>query len=109
MRGFGELSESGFRERGITLNVAAASQILAPAGGVINYAGKYRNFGHIVIIQHGGGWTSLITNMASLNVTKGHKISQGGVVGMAKNGDSNITIELRRNDRAMDIMAIAGQ
>lgn len=107
LSGFGELSKNGYRERGISLSVAPRTGIIAPASGTINYAGQYRNFGHIVIIEHGGGWSSLITNMASLNVSKGDKIDQGSSVGTSKNNDNKIVMELRRNGRPMDILAIA--
>lgn len=107
--GFGELNETGYRERGIRMSLAPASDIFAPADGVISYAGIYRNFGQIVIIEHGGGWTSLITNMAALNVKKGQSVDQETVIGIAKNNDNDILIELRRNGRPMDIMAMVLQ
>lgn len=107
--GFGELNETGYRERGIRMSVAASSEIFAPASGTINYAGDYRNFGNIIIIEHGGGWTTLITNMASLNVKKGQKVDQKTAIGIAKNNDNEILLELRRNGRPMDIMALAMQ
>lgn len=107
--GFGELNETGYRERGVRMSLAPASDIFAPADGVISYAGIYRNFGQIVIIEHGGGWTSLITNMAALNVKKGQSVDQETVIGIAKNNDNDILIELRRNGRPMDIMAMVLQ
>ena len=105
--GFGEISKNGYRERGISLSVPPRSTIVAPASGTVNYAGKYRNFGHIVIIEHGGGWNSLITNMASLNVSEGQKIDQGSTIGTSKISGNEILMELRRNGRPMDILAIA--
>ncbi len=105
--GFGEISKNGYRERGISLSVPPRSAIVAPASGTVNYAGKYRNFGHIVIIEHGGGWNSLITNMASLNVSEGQKIDQGSTIGTSKISGNEILMELRRNGRPMDILAIA--
>lgn len=104
--GFGELSENGYRERGVLMSLAPAATIQAPASGIVNYAGDYRNFGRIVIIEHGGGWATLITNMASLSVSKGDKIEQNGEVGTAKSRDNEILIELRRNNRPMDILAL---
>ena len=105
--GFGEISKNGYRERGVSLSVPSNSAVNAPASGAVTYAGKYRNFGHIVIIEHGGGWNSLITNMASLNVSEGQQIDQGSIVGTSKSSDNDILLELRRNGRPMDILAIA--
>ena len=77
-----------------------------PAAGRVTYAGKYRSFGQIVIIEHGGGWTSLVTNLASLNVRKGASIAQGAQLGRTRVDQSEITLELRRNGRVMDIAAL---
>lgn len=123
--GFGELSETGYRERGIRMMVPPSSDIMAPASGVVKYADIYRNFGQIIIIEHGGGWATLITNLASLNVAKGQKVDQNSIVGTSKNSarnrarnsarnsadnnDNAILIELRRNGRPMDIMALVLQ
>lgn len=104
--GFSELSVNGYRERGIRMMVPASSAIKAPAGGTIKYAGVYRNFGRIVIIEHGGGWATLITNMAAVYVDEGQNIDQGDDIGTAKSIDNEILIELRRNGRPMDIMAL---
>ncbi len=104
--GFSELSVNGYRERGIRMMVPASSAIKAPASGTIEYAGVYRNFGRIVIIEHGGGWATLITNMAAVYVDEGQTINQGDDIGTAKSIDNEILIELRRNGRPMDIMAL---
>ncbi len=104
--GFSELSVNGYRERGIRMMVPASSAIKAPASGTIKYAGVYRDFGRIVIIEHGGGWSTLITNMAAVYVNEGQAINQGDDIGTAKSKDNEILIELRRNGRPMDIMAL---
>ena len=56
--GFGEVSESGVRARGLTLATAPGATVVAPARGRIAFAGPFRGYGQIVIIDHGGGWTT---------------------------------------------------
>lgn len=106
--GFNELSLTGYRERGVRLALASSLDIAAPASGRISYAGPYRSYGNIVIIEHGGGWTTLVTNLASLNVTKGEIVRQGTAIGMAGEDRPEITVELRKNGRVMDIAALLG-
>ncbi len=106
--GFSELNVTGYRERGLRLALPAASPVAAPAAGRISYAGRYRSFGQIVIIEHGGGWTTLVTNLDSLNVVKGATVSQGASLGKTGSERSEITLELRRNGRTMDIAALVG-
>jgi len=107
--GFGELSENGYREKGITISLPSAEPIRAPASGTIKHAGIYRNFGHIVIIEHGGGWATLITNMQSLNVFEDQNVRQGSIIGTVKASGDEILIELRRNGRPMDILALVSR
>ncbi len=104
--GFSELTPTGYRERGLRLALVPSSAVTAPAAGRITYAGSYRSFGQIVIIEHGRGWTSLVTGLASLNVTKGATIAQGAPLGRTRADRPEITLELRRNGRVMDIAAL---
>ncbi|MEP5117854.1 MAG: peptidoglycan DD-metalloendopeptidase family protein, partial [Marinomonas sp.] len=74
--GLGEISNSGYRSRGLTIAVDSGAQIVAPAAGRIAYSGRYRGYGNILIIEHDAGWTSLITNMAMSSVNVGDGVVQ---------------------------------
>ncbi len=101
--GLGEVSDAGIRARGLTLIPRAGAQVVAPAGGRIVYAGAFRDYGRIVIIDHGGGWTSLVTNLAKLSVRVGDQIDQAGPIGHATASQPAITVELRRGGHPVDI------
>jgi murein hydrolase activator len=104
--GFGELNPTGYRERGIRLEVAPSARIVAPAAGIISYAGRYRSFGNIMIIDHGGGWTTLITNIEELGAARGANVAQGAYIGSAGQDAPEIMIELRRYGRTIDLLAL---
>ena len=106
--GLGEISNSGYRSRGLTLAVAPGAQIVAPAAGRVAYSGRYRGYGNILIIEHDAGWTSLITNMATSSVAVGDRVVQGAPVGRSGSEDPTVTVELRRNGRPIDIAALIG-
>jgi murein hydrolase activator len=108
LSGFGELSPTGYRERGIRLRVASEAALAAPAAGTVTFAGRYRSFGNIIIIDHGGGWTTLLAYVEALGVEKGARVSQGASIGRAGSNDPQIMVELRRNGRIMDIAALIG-
>lgn len=55
--GFGEISDSGIKARGISLAPESGANIATPAAGKVVYAAPYRSFGLITIIDHGGGWS----------------------------------------------------
>lgn len=104
--GVSELNETGYRERGLRLTLPAGSDMPAPAAGRVGFAGIYRSYGKIVIIEHGGGWTTLVTNLGALSVDEGQQVEQGTVLGQVRGVDSEVTVELRRKGRIMDIAAL---
>jgi murein hydrolase activator len=104
--GFAELSETGYRERGVRLTLAPSALMIAPASGKVIYAGKYRSYGQIVIIDHGKGWSSLVTDMAILSVAKGATVSKGALIGRVGGENSSVGLELRRNGRPVDMAAL---
>lgn len=106
--GMGEVSTSGVRSRGLTLATQASAQLVAPTAGRIAFAGPYRGYGQILIIDHGQGWTTLLTGLHRLSVAVGETVRQGDPVGIAGPGRPTITIELRRNGRPIDIVPLVG-
>lgn len=106
--GMGELSDSGVRARGITLATAPDAAVSAPADGRIAWAGPYKGFGQIVIIDHGDGWTSLLTDLGRLSVRAGETVRQGAPLGRTRSGNHPaVTVELRRRGRPIDLVALA--
>lgn len=102
--GFGELSDNGVRARGLTFAVAPAARVVAPATGRIVYARPFRGFGGIVIIDHGEGWVTLLTGLATLSVTPDQQVASGATIGAAASGEApQVTVELRRRGRPVDI------
>ena len=106
--GLGEVNDSGVRSRGVTIAARPGGQVVAPAPGRVGFAGDYRGYGKIVIIDHGGGWVSLLTGMIALSVGVGDTLDAGAPVGRAGSDDSRITVELRRAGRPVDIVAMIG-
>lgn len=106
--GFGELNPTGYRERGIRFAVQPEARIVAPAAGKVTFAGRYRSFGNIVIIEHGNGWATLVTGIERLGVETGAQVRQGATIGNAGEEEPEIMVELRRNGRIIDIAALLG-
>lgn len=107
--GLDEISESGIRSRGLTLEVAPGASVIAPAGGVVRYARPFRGYGVIVILDHADGWTTLITGLSRTGLARGQAVAAGASVGVARSGEApRITVELRRRGRPMDIAALLG-
>jgi septal ring factor EnvC (AmiA/AmiB activator) len=104
--GFGEVSDAGVRARGLTIETMPGAQVIAPAGGHIAYAGAFRGWGNIVIIDHDGGFSSLITGLASTDVEVGDEVDQGGPIGRAPSTRPRITVELRRAGEPINLVQV---
>ena len=108
--GFGEVSsDAGVTSRGLTWAVPGGADIAAPAAGKIVFAGPFRDYGKIVVIDHGGGWSTVLIGLGSLSVTTGQRVGQGALLGAAPQGeDRQVTAELRRKGRPVDPVALTG-
>jgi septal ring factor EnvC (AmiA/AmiB activator) len=95
--GFGALRDSGLASTGLVLAPVAGAQVVAPARGRVAFAGAYRGFGRIVIIEHDGGWTSLVTGLARADVAVGDTVIGGSPVGVAGGREAPVSFELRRD------------
>ncbi|WP_419809318.1 murein hydrolase activator EnvC family protein [Sphingomonas sp.] len=109
LTGFGEVSPAGVRARGLTFAVAPGAPVVAPAGGTVRYARAFRGYGIIVVIDHGDGWSTLLTGLAATGVHTGQSVRSGTPVGRAAAGDEpRVTVELRRRGRPADLAALVG-
>jgi septal ring factor EnvC (AmiA/AmiB activator) len=100
--GFGAKRESGIPSTGLVLAPVARAQVVAPGRGRVAFAGAYRGFGRIVIIEHGGGWTSLVTGLAQVDVAVGDSVIGGSPLGVADGAAAPVTIELRRDGKPVN-------
>lgn len=95
--GFGETRNSGLRSKGLVLSPAAGAQVIVPASGRVAFSGPYEGFGQVVIIEHDGGWTSVVTGLARATVAVGERVIGGGPLGVAGDENELIGVELRRS------------
>ena len=98
--GFGDMAR-GTPARGITLQVRDGAQVVAPAAGRVAFADAYAGYDRIVIIDHAGGFTSLVTGLARISVRVGDTLVAGAPLGNAgrgigKSGGPVLGFELRR-------------
>jgi septal ring factor EnvC (AmiA/AmiB activator) len=72
----------------------------------VAFAAAYRGYGRIVIIEHPGGWTSLVTGLARTDVRVGEQVVQGEAVGAAGPDRPTITVEVRRSGVPVNVMSL---
>ena len=89
-------------DAGITIAARPGALVVAPAAGRVAFAGPYRGYGSIVILEHAGGWTSLITGLAAGQVAVGQELVAGSPLGQAPTASPRIGMELRRDGKRMN-------
>lgn len=81
---------------GVTLRMNNGN-VRALGDGQIYSAGRMRGYGRYVIIDHGGGWHSLYSNLARIDVHAGQRISRGATIGSAKHKRLFLVVSYRGN------------
>ncbi|MAK99221.1 MAG: metalloendopeptidase [Citromicrobium sp.] len=99
LRGFGSVDSSGGRSEGVTIRAAGGAQVVTPAPGRVAFAGPFRGYDRIVIIEHPDGWTSLITGLARTDVGVGDELVEGAPLGVAPPRGGPVGFELRLGGR----------
>ena len=102
--GLASVSPSGVRSRGLTLATTRGTAVTAPANGVVRFAGPFRDYDGVLIIDHGGGWLSLIVNVAS-ELHAGDRVRLGDPMGRAL---GPLGVELSHNGLRISPALIAG-
>jgi septal ring factor EnvC (AmiA/AmiB activator) len=71
----------GAKSQGIKIETRPLALVTTPMPGIIRFAGPFKNYGEIVIIEHDGGWHSLIGGMSEVNAIVGQTVQNGEPVG----------------------------
>ncbi|MFM2423473.1 MAG: hypothetical protein RL291_2003 [Pseudomonadota bacterium] len=69
------------RSEGIAIETRASAQITSPCEGTIMYAGEFRSYGQVLIINAGGGYLVLLAGLHQIDVQVGQAILAGEPVG----------------------------
>ena len=68
LRGFGDPDGAGGTIRGISLETRANALVSAPSDAWVVYAGPFRSFGQLLILNAGGGYYILLAGMQRIDV-----------------------------------------
>jgi murein hydrolase activator len=77
IREFGGSDGAGGVEKGISLATKAAAQVTTPCDGWVVYAGPFRSYGQLLILNAGGGYHVLIAGMERISVNIGQFVLTG--------------------------------
>jgi len=77
IRGFGGSDGAGGVERGISIVTRAGAQVTTPCDGWVVYAGPFRSYGQLLILNAGGGYHVLLAGMERISVNIGQFVLTG--------------------------------
>ncbi|KAA2233987.1 peptidoglycan DD-metalloendopeptidase family protein [Salinarimonas soli] len=115
VRGFGAPDGVGGTARGISFSTRAGAIVSSPADGWVAFAGPFRSFGRLLIINAGGGYYLLLAGMERINVEVGQFVLAGEPVavmgtetasaasaGTPGSGDPVLYVEFRKDGGSID-------
>jgi len=77
IRGFGAADGSGGTQKGLSIATHKGAQITAPCDGWVVYAGPFRSYGQLLILNAGGGYHVLLAGMERISVDLGQFVLTG--------------------------------
>jgi len=96
---YGQAAENGPATKGITIATREAAQVVAPFDGLVAYAGEFRGYGRILIIEHGERYHTLLAGLERIDAVIGQWVLAGepvGTMGHPADDTPKLYLELRR-------------
>jgi septal ring factor EnvC (AmiA/AmiB activator) len=105
VRGFGSREGAGPVAQGATLRASAGAAVVAPAAGEIAYAGVFRSYGQVLILNLDNGYALVLTGMDTLRARTGERVAAGQTIGAMSSSDTpapELYVEVRRNGQPVN-------
>ncbi len=78
---FGEKTQYGGNSKGMVLETRSGAQITSPCDGWVVYAGEFRSYGQLLIINAGGGYHILLAGLSRIDVEPGQFVLAAEPIG----------------------------
>ena len=98
---YGQRDDLGASSEGLHINSRAGSVVVAPMSGVVRYAGPFKTYGSIVLIEHKNNYHSLIAGLGKIDTVVGQRVDAGEPVGKLGSSPS-LYYELRYNGQPIN-------
>jgi septal ring factor EnvC (AmiA/AmiB activator) len=94
IREFGAPDSLGGTEKGLTVSTRAGAQVTSPCDGWVVYAGVFRNYGQVLILNAGGGYHIVLAGMDRISVDVGQFVLAGEPVAIMGSGSQAASLAL---------------
>lgn len=92
---FGELDDIGAKSQGVTVDSRPGAVVIAPLGGVVRYAGPFKKYGSIILLEHKNKFHSLVAGLGKIDTVVGQSIDAGEPLGRLPDYSGRLYYELR--------------
>jgi len=101
---YGKSDEIGAVSKGLRIQGRKKALVVAPMGGVIDYAGPFKGYGNIIIIRHQKDYHSLVAGLSKIDTVVGRAVSAGEPIGKMGNSSEEISLyyELRHKGQPVN-------
>jgi septal ring factor EnvC (AmiA/AmiB activator) len=102
---FGDALPNGIVRKGVVLSAMAGEPVRAPAGGQIAFAGPFRGYGLLLILNHGDGYHTVLSGIGHLAGGIGRRVDAGETIGRVadpETGPPILSLELWRHRQPID-------
>lgn len=103
---YNQKDDFGAKSKGVSIEGRGGALIVAPMGGTVRFAGYFKNYGNMLIIEHQNGYHSLIAGLEKIDTLVDQNVSAGEPLGnlySSKNGKPpTLYFELRHKGKAID-------
>lgn len=98
---YGQPDDIGASSEGLHINSRSGSVVVAPMKGVVRYAGPFKSYGSIVLIEHKNNYHSLIAGLGRIDTVVGQSVDAGEPLGTLGSTPS-LYYELRYNGQPIN-------
>jgi murein hydrolase activator len=92
IREFGAADRLGSSEKGLSIATRSGAQVTAPCDGWVVYAGPFRSYGQLLILNAGGGYHVLLAGMERISVDLGQFVLTGEPVAVMGAGSQTAAV-----------------
>src|SRR5256884_324693 len=92
IREFGAPDGYGGTEKGLSIAARPEGQVTSPCDGWVVYAGVFRNYGQLLILNAGGGYHVLLAGMERISVDLGQFVVTGEPVAVMGGGAQSAAV-----------------
>ena len=100
---YGEETAKGVTSKGIYIKTRNLAQVVAPFDGSVVFAGPFKGYGNMLIIEHGKGYMSLLSGLKDMDCEIGQMLLAGEPVGqMPEGSDNKLYMEIRKDSHPVN-------